>query len=476
VIGLLLLVVAVVALATVGDRVLPSSAEPFSPLAVVTVLFVISLVLALGRLPLVFWWPTRDGDRSPFGYIPQLHTELGNTIDGYKHELGLYEEEFKQAGIPEERYTTDLKQARFDLDLAEKRLRERSYVSAFRRYYQAQEQLIDIAPELDVVDEQMGRNRDRVSELIDQGKMIAAGIEDSESRSAIESHLTAAGDGSTTYDLSEIKNAFRRIHEVRLRTLSSYLRRRKFLRFVNSAMLTAIGVVTLSAIGFVLAQRWELVTLPGEQSATDGRLLEYGYIPVVFWFGALGAVLNIFRRFGRTGLFEEASAPPELPDDLIAKPGFVARILWGSIAAFVVFLFTSLSGTFDPAFVILTAIVAGFSEQLLENVLSRQEERVLPPETKGSTAGDSSLDGTAAITYQNGRMTLHGVPQESFRFAMMNPQTTVGELLATVDQQHGRLVSQPGPLDRDGSSETDAENETSRERADRGQDDLRDET
>lgn len=98
----------------------------------------------------------------------------------------------------------------------------------------------------------------------------------------------------------------------------------------------------------------------------------------MLFLGAFGSGLNLYRRFGGTVILERGPVLPELPNGLVMRPLVRSRILWGAAAAFVVYVFTrfSLGGEPNPLSLALIAIAAGFSEQLLDRVLERQQARI----------------------------------------------------------------------------------------------------
>jgi hypothetical protein len=123
-------------------------------------------------------------------------------------------------------------------------------------------------------------------------------------------------------------------------------------------------------------------------------------VPVLF-LGAFGAGLNLYRRFGGTVVFERGTVLPELPSGVVMRPLVRSRILWGAAAAFVVYVFTLLSfgGESNPLSLVLVAIAAGSSEQLLDRVLERQQARIAglteeSTDTSKSTPGSGSTGGT----------------------------------------------------------------------------------
>jgi hypothetical protein len=396
-VGVVLLVTAVVVLVLGGDRALPAPADGLSSLDVVAVLLVLSLATTFGST-----LRRLDGDRSkrwtPFGRIQALENELGGLVDDYEFEVSTYRDELDQ-------YTGDQKDeivvARAELDrieteLAEVRTRldKGRYIAAFRRYYAAQRDLVDVIPGMQLVDSDLSLNRDRFRELVSQTLAHAEVLGDGELVAALESYRRGAPtdeDGTPAPDdddrLSTLKTALRQIHGAWLVSLDSSLRLRYHLNWFNVTMGWFVVVIFLgvvgSAAGALLIETGVLATtlVPISMASVGPVLL---VLPVLF-FGAFGAVLNLYRRFGAGVALNSEPALPEFPNVIVARGVVRSRVLWGAAAAFVVYVFTLLSGGLNAWSVVIVAVAAGASEQLLDRILEEQVARLDELTTAGRT-------------------------------------------------------------------------------------------
>lgn len=474
----------VLSLAVVGGLVLwggrllpPLSNSELAPLTVLILLMTIVAVLTLVRLPLLFLWPIPRSQRPHFGRLPALENELRGFIEDYESDIESYRTELSALGEKAEPFLRELDNAQSDLAAARERLQQHRYPSAFRRYYKAQRELVDLTPGFELVDETYGRRRNRMAELVDQVRIDAGQLNDASVTAAVERHLAAfvteqrADERPDSVpDLSQVKMAIRRIHAARLQSLSSYLQLRRFLDVMNAAMATGIIVMLVVGIGIILSDGVATTPLIDSARALGGSFIAEGrmlFIPMVLWFGALGAVLNILRRFGGLTLPHNTPTLQELPDDLIMRKSLISRVLWGSIAAFVVFLFTSLSGEFNVPFVILTALVSGFSEQLLEDVITKHHARL----TRTADEDEDDIDDAAevettltGVTYDSrGRLIVHGASKELVEDVLTRYEGSLDGLLDS-SRQHGMRPDEDDVGDvvadegaRDDSTETPAE-------------------
>ena len=378
-VGVLLLVVAVVALVGTGGRVLPDWVDPVPALSVVFLLVLVTLLV-----------------RTSFGSIPELESELRDLVDDYRYDVEAYERELSVLDESDSLASSArgaLEQIDRDLQTARRRLSSEQYVSAYRHYVTASRQFVDVVPALVRADRVRGRNANRLAELVDDIRYVGAQLPNEDARRAVQ-HYLSAYDPDVSHvapedvDISPLRSAMRRIDTEDLFFLTYLIQMRRFLRWLNTA-LSVVVVVSLVALSVAHAEAVALFTTFAVPTGTARSLL---LIPVVFVFGGLGAVLNVFRRFGWTDIFGDTTRLEAFPNQIVMRPALYSRVLWGAVAAFVVYVFTSLSGGFNPGSVVLTAIIAGFSEQLLENILVRHRERQFG--TIGD-AGTGSADGSA---------------------------------------------------------------------------------
>ncbi|WP_380675364.1 hypothetical protein [Salinigranum sp. GCM10025319] len=362
-VGVLLLVVAVVVLLGIGGRVLPGWVGPVPVLSVVLLLVLAALLV-----------------RRSSGTIPELENDLRDLVDDYRCDIEAYERELSvldddDALVASARVA--LEQMDRDLQTARRRLSNGQYISAYRHYVTASRGFVDVVPALVRADRERGRNANRLAELVDDVRYVGAQLPNEDARHVVQWHLSAY-DPDVSHvapedvDVSPLRSAMRRIDTEDLFFLTYLVQLRGFLGWLNTALSLVVVTVSLVALSVAHAEAIAFVTTFTVPTGTARSLL---LIPVVFVFGGLGAVLNVFRRFGWTDLFGDTTRSEAFPNQVVMRPALYSRVLWGSVAAFVVYVFTSLSGGFNPESVVLTAIVAGFSEQLLENVLVHHRER-----------------------------------------------------------------------------------------------------
>jgi len=436
----LLLLVLVAALVAWGDRLPATAADDPSVVAVVLLVVFLLLATYLIRVPLVALWPTRSGGPRPFAPCPELEASLSDVIEAYRTDLESYKTHLTALGDTHPSNVA-LKRAESELERADNKRVDSEYIAALRYYYKSQRRLVEIAPGLNQAGTSAKQTRDRLAELVDQCRQAATGMDDRTARRAVEQSLdefesarakaTAQG---TAIDVSPLYAAFRRVHAAQLQTVSYYLQLRTLLRRMSGLMTIVIVVVTLGALAGAVAAVLDVDWFDRLVVALIGP--EYDsfplvYVPAAFGFGAVGAVLNILRRFGSSALFTETPTFRELPDDIIMGPSLRTRILWGSIAAFVVVVFiaSSLDGTLTPVFIVLTAVLAGFSEQLLEKVLAQHQERIPEENSEEATTADGTAGALWGVSYDGrGRVVIHGISEEAAEELRERYESTVHDV------------------------------------------------
>jgi hypothetical protein len=382
--GVVSLAVAIVVLLTVGDQYVPELVDRVTPLTIVVVLVIVYLVILLTRLPYILWWPT-DGEGVEFEAIPELETELEDLIDDLLATLESHREQLTGLDVGgAETAVSRLERIEHDLEHARERLSTRRYVSAYRRYYHAQRELIDVLPALVVADRSQGRPTNRLREQADTLRTQASVVRDNEVTEEIETLLESVTvsplpANPREFDTGPLKMAARRIDGYRLARLKYVLRLRGVLTTLNRLLGVTVLFLFVLPVLLTVGIRVLLAAFPGlEVSAPLQVSVLFWQFPLVLFFGFLGAAVNIARRLGGGFGFFETGETLELPTDVILSKLVWSRLLFGSLAGLVVYVFATSSTnsdavTFTVQFVIITSFFAGFSEQFFDRALSEAQ-------------------------------------------------------------------------------------------------------